>query len=353
MPRSLAARLLEWYALHGRSLPWRGTRNPYRIWVAEIMLQQTQVETVKPYYHRWLKRFPTLRALAAASEREVLAVWEGLGYYSRARNLHRAAQIVVQDYSGQMPRTVEGLRALPGIGSYTAAAIASIAFGVDAAVLDGNVKRVLARVFDFREDVKSPRGEKQLWALAQSLVPAGHAADYNQAVMDLGATVCTPRAPKCPACPLRRMCAARKLGVQLQRPVMKREPAAIPHHVLVAGVIHKGGRVLIVQRPSEALLGGLWAFPSGRRMGREPLAERLRRIVRGEWGLEVKVGVRRQTLAHAFTHFRITQHVFECEWQNGTVKRDSAIKWVRPSELKNYPMGKTDRQVAKGLIREA
>jgi A/G-specific adenine glycosylase len=251
-----------------------------------------------------------------------------------------------------MPRTLEGLRALPGIGRYTAAAIASIAFGADVAVLDGNVKRVLARVLDFRDDVKTPRGEKQLWVLAQSLVPAGRAADYNQAIMDLGATVCTPRAPQCPVCPLRAMCTARNLGVQLERPVVKRRPTALPHHTLVAGVIYKGRRVLIVQRPTGELLGGLWAFPGGRRAGREPLAEGLRRIVHGEWGLEITVGARRQTLTHSFTHFRITQHVFECEWQNGGLKRRPGVKWVRLSALKHYPMGKVDRQIAKGLNRD-
>src|SRR6185436_13151456 len=169
----------------------------------EIMLQQTQVETVIPYYHRWCKRFPTVRALAAAPQADVLRLWEGLGYYARARNLHRAAQQIVRERAGKIPRTCEELRLLPGIGRYTAAAIASIAFGVDAAVLDGNVKRVLARAFDFQEDVKSVQGEKKLWALAESLAPKGRAGDYNQAVMDLGATICTPLVPHCRACPVR------------------------------------------------------------------------------------------------------------------------------------------------------
>ncbi|MBM2850845.1 MAG: mutY [Anaerolineales bacterium] len=350
MPRKLATLLLDWYALHKRQLPWRDERDPYRLWISEIMLQQTQVETVIPYYRRWLKHFPTVRALAAAPQAEVLALWEGLGYYARARNLHRAAQRIVGEHGGHLPRTLDGLRALPGIGRYTAAAIASIAFGVDAAVLDGNVKRVLARVFDVREDVKSPRGEKRLWEIAEALAPRGRAGDYNQAIMDLGATICTPRAPKCDVCPLRSPCAARKLGVQLERPVA-RSRAAIPHHIEVAGVIRKGNRVLIAQRPAHKLLGGLWAFPGGRRARNESLAACLRRVVRDEFGITISVGPQAQTLTHAFTHFRITLHVFDCRWRSGGVRR-AAARWVHVGALGRYPMGKTDRQVAKRLLEE-
>jgi len=350
MQHALSARLLRWYAKSGRKLPWRGTRDPYRIWVSEIMLQQTQVEAVIPYYRRWLKRFPTLRALAAAPLHDVLTVWEGLGYYSRARNLHRAAQKVTQEYGGRLPRTPEGLRVLPGIGRYTAAAIASIAFGVDAAVLDGNVKRVLARVFDFREEVRSSQGEKKLWALAESLTPPGRAGDHNQALMDLGATICTPRAPACAACPLRAMCAAHRLGVQLERPVTaKRSP--VPQHRLVSGVIRKNGRVLIVQRPVEQLLGGLWAFPAGQCESGKDQADCLRRLLRGESGIEISVGPQIQTLAHAFTHFRVTQHVFDCRWRSGSPRSQSGAlaRWVRVAELNRYPMGKIDRQIAVRL----
>src|SRR5512137_1830169 len=212
MPPLLSTRLLRWYAAHKRELPWRKTHDPYRIWVAEIMLQQTQVETVISYYMRWLRRFPTVARLAAAPLDEVLAHWEGLGYYARARNLHRAAKLLVEKSRGQLPQTLDGLRALPGIGLYTAAAIGSIAFGIDAAALDGNLKRVLARIFDVRQDVTSPGGEKSVRALAESLVPPGRAGDYNQALMDLGATICTPRAPRCDACPVQTLCEAYRLG---------------------------------------------------------------------------------------------------------------------------------------------
>jgi A/G-specific adenine glycosylase len=352
MSSELAERLLAWYARHQRVLPWRGTADPYRIWVSEIMLQQTQVETVRPYYARWLALFPTVEALAAAPQQAVLAAWEGLGYYSRARNLHRAAQVLAAEHGGALPRTVEGLRALPGIGRYTAAAIASIAFGVDAAVLDGNVKRVLARVFDVREDVKSPAGEARLWALAERLVPAGRAGDYNQALMDLGATICTPRAPACLLCPLRELCRGFQLGVQHERPV-KVARLALPQRSLATGVVWKRGRVLIAQRATRGLLGGLWAFPAVALEGETNTSEakrarKLRAALRGEWGLEVRVGKQAETLYHSFTHFRQTLHVFNCGWQAGRLRRaEQARKWVRPSALEEYPMGKMDRSIAR------
>ena len=351
MAPGISRPLLAWYARHKRVLPWRDVPDPYRIWVSEIMLQQTQVETVIPYYQRWLDRFPSLTALAEASLNDVLAAWEGLGYYSRARNLHRAAQRLAAERGGALPDTLPELLALPGIGRYTAGAIASIAFGVDAPVLDGNVKRVLARVFDIRADVKSPAGVKELWSLAESLVPRGKAGDYNQALMDLGATVCTPRAPACEVCPLRALCAARRLGVQLERPVLP-APRARPERVYAAGVVHKDGRVLLGQRPADELLGGLWAFPAVEAGPAGDLEAGLSRALLEDWGLEAGVGARTQILYHGFTHFKLTLHVFECHWRTGRLKRGaSPRRWARPAELQAYPMGKTDRQIALALLR--
>ncbi|MBP7693364.1 MAG: A/G-specific adenine glycosylase [Anaerolineales bacterium] len=349
----LATPLLAWYAAHGRTLPWRGARDPYRVWIAEIMLQQTQVETVKPYYARWLKRFPTVHALAAAPQQEVLALWEGLGYYSRARNLHRAAQTVAAEHAGRLPRTVAELLALPGIGRYTAAAIASIAFGVDAAVLDGNVKRVLARVFDYAEDVKSPRGERDLQALAERLLPAGRAGDYNQALMDLGATVCTPRAPACERCPVLELCQARARGRELQRPVVKPR-APTPHHTLAVAVIHKLGRVLLVQRPAAELLGGLWAFPTARvEAGSLAVPQALGQTVRADYALEIAVQAPFTQVRHAYTHFRVTAQAFNCLWAAGRpvpARAGVQVKWVRVAALAEYPMGKVDRRIAQALV---
>ena len=347
MPLELSQRLRAWYAAHQRDLPWRRTRDPYRIWISEVMLQQTQVETVKPYYRRWLQRFPTVHALAEAPQRDVLAMWEGLGYYSRARNLHRAAQKVVAELGGRLPHTAEQLRTLPGIGRYTAGAIASIAFGEDAAVLDGNVKRVLARVFNYTGDVKSPRGEKELWALAESLVPAGHAGEHNQALMDLGATLCTPRNPACLLCPLLGLCEAQRLGLQNERPItLKRAPT--PHHTLAVGVVRKRGRVLILQRSTDELLGGLWQFPTVRVENGETPAKTLQRGLRRAFGLRASIGEAAHTLTHGYTHFRVTAQVFECEWTAGEAKTG---KWIPPAGLTRYPMGKVDRRVAQLLCR--
>jgi len=332
-------------------LPWRGARHPYRIWISEIMLQQTQVSTGIPYYRRWMKRFPTLKVLASAPLKDVLAVWEGLGYYSRARNAHKAAKKVMAAHGGRLPRDAQTLGKLPGIGRYTANAIASIAFNADAAVLDGNVKRVLARVFNLTHDVKSASGEKELWVLAESLVPPGRAGDYNQALMDLGAMNCRPQNPACPLCPLTKMCITRKLGVQNERPVVKKKTPA-PHYDVTAAIIRKNGRVLIAQRPADKLLGGLWEFPGGKREGGESLQSCLRREIREELGIKIAViGSQRMTLKHAYTHFKITLHVFDARWVSGKARAIEVadFKWIRPKALANYPMGKTDRAIAKAI----
>ena len=347
---AISKRLVRWYAAHARDLPWRKTRNPYRVWVSEIMLQQTQVDTVIPYYRRWLKRFPTLKSLAEAPLAEVLSLWEGLGYYSRARNLHRAAQKIMAEFGGRLPQEVVSLQTLPGIGRYTAGAIASIAFDADAAVLDGNVKRVLARVFNLTDDVKSPAGETKLWALAESLVPPGGAGDFNQALMDLGATICTPQNPTCLLCPLLGLCDAQRLGLQHLRPVVKKK-APPPHYLVTAAVIRHRGRVLITQRPVDKLLGGLWEFPGGKCEPGESLADCLKREIKEELGIKIEVGEQRLTLKHAYTHFKITLHVFEAQWVSGAPRAiDVAdFKWVRPGQLSEFAMGKTDRAIAKSL----
>ncbi len=350
---SLAQKLLDWYARHARQLPWRGHPEAYAVWVSEIMLQQTRVETVIPYFERWMKRFPTVAHLAAASEQEVLALWEGLGYYSRARNLHKAARIVAAEYGGQLPREPASLRRLPGIGRYTAAAIASIAFGVDAATLDGNLKRVFARLFDVEEPADSPAGEKRLWALAEAHLPSGRAGDYNQALMDLGATICLPRAPRCLLCPLSELCQARAGGLQEARPVQtpKKE---MPHYTVAAAVIRREGRVLLAKRPAGGLLGGLWEFPGGKVEPGESLPEALRREIGEELGAEIQVGAPFGVYRHAYTHFRITLHAFLCTL-NGVEPRalqPEAIAWVDIPALIAYPMGKVDRLIARRLMNE-
>jgi A/G-specific adenine glycosylase len=315
------------------------------------MLQQTRVETVIPYFLRWLQRFPTIEALAAASLQEVLSAWEGLGYYGRARNLHRAAQLVVQEYQGQLPAEAHLLRKLPGIGRYTAAAIASIAFSQDEPTLDGNIRRVLARFFDVEEDARSVEGERRLWLLAEQNLPKGHAGAYNQALMDLGATVCTPKAPACAQCPLGQACLARQLGIQEQRPVMLPKPA-IPHYIVTAAVISRGDRVLIACRPPQGLLGGLWEFPGGKQQEGEDLAGCLRREICEELGADVEVGPQLGVYRHAYTHFRVTLHAFRCKLIGGEPHPIQAaeLRWVLAGELSQFPMGKIDRQISQSLV---
>jgi A/G-specific adenine glycosylase len=346
-----AKHTLDWYARNARKLPWRERPEPYAVWIAEIMLQQTRVETVIPYYQRWMERFPGIQALAEAGERQVLSTWEGLGYYSRARNLHRAARIVMAEYAGKLPDEASKLRKLPGIGRYTAGAIASIAFGRDEPALDGNIRRVLARVFNIDIPARSPAGESRLWELAEQNLPPGRAGDYNQALMDLGAVICTPRRPDCPACPLASLCQAYALGVQGERPVLgRRHP--IPHHTVTAAVIQRGGVVLIAQRPADALLGGLWEFPGGKQEPGEELASCLQREIREELGVDVAVGEALGIYRHAYTHFRVTLHAFTCTLQDGAEPQAlqvSDLRWVSVQELDHYPMGKMDRQIAEML----
>ncbi len=350
---SLSERLLDWYRQNARRLPWRGSPDPYAVWVSEIMLQQTRVETVIPYFERWMRRFPTIAALAAADQEQVLSAWEGLGYYSRARNLHRAAQMVVDQYGGQIPSEVEALRRLPGVGRYTAAAIASMAFGKDEAALDGNIRRVLARVFDVQAPGRSPEGERILWGLARENLPPGRAGEYNQGLMDLGALICTPRDPACAICPLREICQARILGVQNERPVMEAKPP-VPHYTVTAAVIWRDGRVLIAQRPQKGLLGGMWEFPGGKQQEGEDLPACLRREITEELGVEVAVGAPLGVYYHAYTHFRVTLHAFECSLVKGEPQAIEVndLRWALPAELTGYPMGKIDRLISRRIIEE-
>ena len=308
------------------------------------MLQQTRVETVIPYFNRWMQRFPTIKALAEASEQDVLNLWEGLGYYSRARNLHKAAEVVVEKFNGQLPHDLDALRQLPGIGRYTVGAITSMAFGMDEPTLDGNIRRVLARVFDINVPADSSSGEKALWNLAAQHLPKGKAGDYNQALMDLGATICLPKNPRCLICPVMELCEARRKGIQDQRPVLKLKKKA-PHYILAAAVILKNGRVLLAKRPSKGLLGGMWEFPNGRVEGNS--AKELSKKLRSGYQLKVQRGVALGVVKHAYTHFKVTVHVFHCELVS--MIRNQNMKWIRLKNLEDFPMGKVDRQITKLL----
>ena len=342
--------LLRWYGPNGRDLPWRRRRDPYAVWVSEIMLQQTQARTVESYFGRFLLRFPDLEALAQARLDDVLKAWEGLGYYGRARNLHRTAKLVRRHYGGRLPATAEELAALPGIGPYTAGAIASLAFGRDEPVLDGNVIRVLTRLFLIRDDVTRPRTRNRLWRLAGRLLPVGRAGQFNEALMDLGALVCTPRQPGCPRCPVRKDCRALTAGRQLDVPVRKRRKP-LPHHQIAIGIIWRGELVLIDRRKPEGLLGGLWEFPGGKCEPGESLADCVAREVREELGIQVSVGKELMTVRHAYTHFRVTLHAFVCRYVGGRARAIGCygLKWVRMKELERFAFPAANRRIIDAL----
>jgi A/G-specific adenine glycosylase len=351
MAASFASDLLTWYDQNAATLPWRRTQDAYCIWLSEIMLQQTQVETVKGYYTRFLSTYPTIAALAAAPLNDVLKLWEGLGYYSRARNLHRAAQMVVRDWHGYFPSSVEDLQKLPGVGRYTAGAIASIAFGQAAPVLDGNVIRVFARLTDLQDDVTQPSVQKALWTLAETWLSTERPGDYNQALMELGRTVCKPRSPLCGQCPIHAHCLAAQRGTRAQRPV-KKAKAPTPHYQVSAGIIRDHQRrILIAQRPLDGLLGGLWEFPGGKCEEGEALEACLQRELREELAIEVDVHDKFVVVQHAFTHFRITLHAFNCQYLRGEPQKLGVLDWawVTEEDFDRYSFGKADREVINAM----
>ena len=347
-------KLLEWFDKNQRSMPWRETKDPYAIWVSEVMLQQTRVETVIPYYLRWMERFPTVQALAEAEQEEVLKLWEGLGYYSRGRNLHKAAQLVVKELGGVMPSTAQELEKLPGIGRYTAAAVASIAYDEAVPVVDGNVKRVLSRWFDFEIEVNTPAGEKYCWQMATEIVSHVRTGDYNQAMMELGATICLPTNPKCLLCPVRTFCEAQKNGTVAERPVKKSKKEVPTVRVGAAVMMDDAGQVLITKRPQDAMLAGMWEFPGGKQEVGEDMHATVARELQEEIQLDVQVTEKLGTYRHAYTHFKVVLDAFFCDILGGEMKLIYAdeAQWVSIDALKNYPMGKIDRMISDDLMKK-
>ncbi|MDH7485758.1 MAG: A/G-specific adenine glycosylase [Anaerolineae bacterium] len=348
---AITQRLLDWTAQSLPDFPWRRTKDPYAIWVAVVMLQQTQVATVLPYYDRFLARFPTLPDLAVAHLDDVLGIWAGLGYYARARHLLAAARLVLERHGGQLPADRQQLLALPGIGDYTAGAILSIAFGQAEPAVDGNARRVLCRLFAFDEDLRKAAAQRRLRELARRLLPPGQAGDFNQGLMHLGAVVCTPRQPDCAACPLDGLCEGQRQGRQEELP-RRLSRRAVPHYQVTAAVIwNDDGRVLIAQRQAGDMLGGLWEFPGGRCEAGETLAECLQREVREELGLEIAVGEPVASVRHAYSHFRITLHAFHCRVLNGEPRALGCadVRWVLPGELPRFAFPVADQKIIAAL----
>lgn len=327
---AVAGRLLDWYRREGRELPWRQTRDPYRIWLSEIMLQQTTVAAVIGYYQRFLADFPTVEHLAAAPLEAVIDLWAGLGYYARARNLHAAARMLVEDFGGKFPQTVQHLQQLPGVGRSTAGAIAALAFDQRAPILDGNVRRILCRLFALQQPPRSTAAEKQLWQWAELLTPQEKVHDYTQAIMDLGATVCVPRNPLCEQCPLNALCRARQLGLELQLP-LKQKNKPVPTRHEAALLLEKQGCYLVRRRPVSGLLGGLWEFPTVSVADGESAESKLRLLMSdfAVCGELFSLG----SINHIYSHFRLELQLFQLSIDNLPQVAETENRWCPAAEL--------------------
>ena len=343
--------LLDWYRRNKRDLRWRDSDDPYHIWVSEIMLQQTRADQMGAYFDRFISAFPTVRDLASASEDEVLKIWEGLGYYARARNLHKAARRLLAERGGRLPDTFKELADLPGIGPYTAAAVSSIAFDRDHPVLDGNVTRVLCRILRLEGDPRKAATRAILIAAGERLLPPGKAGDFNQAMMELGARLCTPSRPRCGGCPLNALCRARaelEDPSALPRKAPRREK---PHYQVAAGLIRKGGKLLIARRPAEGMLGGLWEFPGGKQEPGESLEECLVREIREELDIAIEVEEFLLSVDHGYSHFSITLHAFAARYRHGRPRAVGCAdwRWIGPNELEDFAFPRADRRIIEHL----
>ncbi len=350
--------LLAWFDPGARSMPWRSVRSPYRVWISETMLQQTQVATVIPYFERFLARFPDVRSLAAASLEDVLKLWEGLGYYSRARALHRCAGVLIERHDAELPASYESLLALPGIGPYTAGAIASLAFGLCHPAVDGNVLRVMARLWASNEPVDLPRTRDQLAERLSAVMPRREPGRFNEALMELGATVCTPKRPRCERCPLAIHCLAFHAGAVDRFPVRspRRKPRLATFEVAVLEA--PGPRYLVVRRPEEGLLGGLWEFPT-REVTGDPVApspvggeKPTTRVQPSSLARVFEAIAPWQRFEHAFTHIRATYEIGKGRVLEVPAPETAEHRWVSPSELAELPLGKVHQLIRNRLLED-
>ena len=344
--------LLDWFSRYQRDMPWRNTGDPYRIWVSEVMLQQTQVKKVVDYYEKFIARFPSVQDLAAAPLQDVLKVWEGLGYYARARNLHKAAQVIVNELDGEVPTDYATFRKLPGVGDYSAAAVQSIAFDAPYAAVDGNIKRVLARLFLMDAPINDAKSAKLFQQKADALLEPNEPGLFNQALMELGAVLCRPQSPACLVCPVNLFCEAFHTTRQAEFP-KRRETKSTPEHHLAVGVIYNAaGEVLLTQRQLDGLLGGLWEFPGGRIAEGETAEDACVRNIAEVVNLSV-TNVRYLTrVRHAFTHFKIVVEVFQCDYQAGEVVLNGPLdaKWVAVQSLSDYPLPRATHKFLGELV---
>ena len=343
--------LISWFEKEFRDLPWRQTSDPYKIWISEIMLQQTQVKKVIPYYERFIDALPSVDDLAVADLDQVLKLWEGLGYYARARNIHKAARIIVEQFAGSFPSEYKDVINLPGIGDYTAAAILSIAFGTDMPVIDGNVNRVLSRLFTVPSAPKSTKGKQIIQQKANLLFAHERPGIYNEAMMELGAVVCSPHSPKCGFCPVNRFCRAYASSTQEKFPV-KAAKKKRPHKNIAIGIVWKNDLFLIDQRHTDGMLGGLWEFPGGHVEDGESLEDAVVREVKEELDVDVKILNHFATIEHQYTHFTITLYAYFCQYVSGTPKAIECLdwKWVKKEELDQFAFPGANRKVIDKLL---
>jgi A/G-specific adenine glycosylase len=349
---AIAGAILDWFSHHRRDLPWRRTYEPYHVWISEIMLQQTQMERGVAYFTRWMERFPDVASLAGAHEDEVMKLWEGLGYYSRARNLHRAARMVHEQHGGRLPDTVEGLQALPGVGPYTARAVASIAFGRDVCVIDANVERVASRLYDIEAPVKSRQAREEIERRCAALLPPGRARDFNQALMEFGSLVCSPRNPACAACPVAAWCRARALGVQESRPVTAKAQPPI-YLTMATGVLVHDGRVLAQKRMADDIWANLWEFPGGIVEEGETPPRAVIREYMEETGLTVNHPVPIGSFRHSYTRYRVTLHAFSVTLLSDpselVLSAAQEHRWATWSQIKSLAFPAGHRQLVRHL----
>lgn len=347
--RALRRRLLTWFRSHARDLPWRRTRDPYAIWISEVMLQQTQIATVIPYFQRFLAAFPDVHALAAASEQEVLRHWEGLGYYRRARQLHQAARVIATHHGGEIPRDPAVLRSLPGIGRYTAGAILSIAHDDCQPILEANTLRLLSRLLAYRGDPRSAAGQALLWSFAATLVPPRQAGTFNQALMEMGSLICRPVAPDCGNCPAAALCPTRERGWQDRVPA----PTKKPRYETVreaALVVWHGRRLLVRQCQTHERWAGLWDFPRFTVPdGIDNLADFAAQCVASQTGITARVNEPLATLRYGVTRFRIKLDCYQARYAGGR-PRDASVGWWEPAALAELPLSVTGRKISQLLL---
>ena len=352
----LAEKLLSWFAQHQRQLPWRREYHPYHVWISEIMGQQTQMDRVVSYFNNWIALFPDIGSVAAASEQQIFKAWEGLGYYSRARNIQKTAQLLVDSHNSQIPDTYQTLLSLPGIGPYTAAAICSIAFNQPVPLLDANVERVLCRLADIAKPVKHRKTRQRLQQLSQLLLAENRARNFNQAMMELGALICTPKKPACPDCPIHQYCRALANDTVHLRPVTLKKEKKI-EIVMACGIVQHNNRLYIQQRLADDVWGGLWEFPGGRLKQGETADQAAVRELAEETEFRI-TGLRPfNTVVHFYTKYRVTLHSFFCRLEEGqspepVLHAASQFKWVRPVELQEFAFPSGHRKLIKKMIMD-